>query len=69
MELGELSAPQTVHELERRSIAMYNDSHTLIIREFAISDLHFAIVYGLRTDLGGCKISKFSGGGCSQTPQ
>ena len=31
-------------------------------------DLHFATVYGLRTDLGGCKVSKFFGGGCSQTP-
>ena len=29
--------------------------------QFAVSDLHFATVYGLRTDLGGCKI--FGGGG------
>ena len=29
---------------------------------FAVSDLHFATVYGLRTDLGGCKIR---GGGCT----
>ena len=42
----------------------------LIIREFAVSDLHFTTVFGLRTDLGGCKIPKFSGvgvgggGGC-----
>ena len=57
-------------EIERRSIAMYNtdESHMLIIREFAVSDLHFATVYGLRTDLGGCKIPKFSGGGCPQIP-
>ena len=34
-------------------------SHTL---EFAVSDLHFATVHGLRTDLGGCKIPKFSEG-------
>ena len=34
---------------------MYN-TDTLIIHEFAVSDLHFAMVYGLRTDLGGCKI-------------
>ena len=44
------------------------ESHTLIICEFAVSDLHFATVYGLRTDLGGCQIPKFSGGGCPQTP-
>ena len=42
--------------------------HMLIICEFAVSDLLFATVYGLRTDLGGCKIPKFSGGGCPQTP-
>ena len=47
-------------EIERRSIAMCStelrESHTLIIREVAVSDLHFATVYGFRTDLGGCKI-------------
>ena len=37
------------------------ESLTLIIPEFAVSDLHFAMVYGLRTDLGGCKIPKFWG--------
>ena len=37
-------------------------AHTLIIREFAVSDLHFATVHGLRTDLAGCKIPKFFGG-------
>ena len=36
--------------------------------EFAVSDLHFATVYGLRTDLGGCKIPKFWGGGCPRPP-
>ena len=36
------------------------ESHTLIIREFAVSDLHFATVYGLRIDQEGCKIPKFS---------
>ena len=38
---------------------------------FAVSDLHFATVYGLRTDLGGCKIrggGGGGGGGCPQTP-
>ena len=28
---------------------------TLFNVSFALSDLHFATVYGLRTDLGGCK--------------
>ena len=58
-------------EIERRSIAMYGtnyESHTLILREFAVSDLHFAAVHGLKTDLGGCKIPKFHGGGCPQPP-
>ena len=41
------------------SITPNYESHTL---EFAVSDLHFATVHGLRTDLGGCKIPKFSGG-------
>ena len=36
------------------SIALHNESHTLIIREFAVSDLHFAAVNGLGTDLRGC---------------
>ena len=53
-------------EIERRSIAMHNTelrvSYAHYTREFAVSDLHFATVYGLRTDLGGCKIPKFSGG-------
>ena len=53
-------------EIERRSSAVTPnyESRMLIICEFAVSDLHFATVYmyGLRTDLGGCKISKFSGG-------
>ena len=44
-------------------ITLNYESHTLIVREFAVSDLHFATVYGLRTDLGG-----FLGGGCLQTP-
>ena len=38
---------------------------------FAVSDLHFAMVYGLRTNLGGCKIrggGGGGGGGCPQTP-
>ena len=43
------------------------ESRTLIIREFAVSDLHFATVYGLRTDQGDCKIPKFSEGGYPQT--
>ena len=34
--------------------------------QFAVSDLHFATVYGLRTDLGGCKI--FRGGGRGDAP-
>ena len=55
-------------EIERRSITPNYESHTLIIREFAVSDLHFATVYGLRTNLGGCKIPKFSRGGCPQIP-
>ena len=57
-------------EIEQRSIAMYNTElrvlyahHTRVCR-----DLHFATVYGLRTDLGGCKISKFFGGEMPQTP-
>ena len=48
-------------EIERRSIALYNTGlRSSLIRSsyasFAVSDLHFATVYGLRTDLGGCKI-------------
>ena len=38
------------------------------MREFAVSDLYFATVYGLRAELGGCKIPKFFWGGCPQTP-
>ena len=49
-------------EIERRSIAMYIHRITSLIRESSLQ-------YDLRTDLGGCKIPKFSGGGCPQTPQ
>ena len=49
-------------------IALNYESDMLIVREFAISDLHFTTVYGHRTDLGGCKIPKFSGGGCPRPP-
>ena len=34
-------------------IAPNYESDMLTVHKFAISDLHFAIVYGLRTDLGG----------------
>ena len=46
-------------EIERRSIAMYNT-------ELGVSYAHHTrvrpAVYGLRTDMGGCKVPKFSGG-------
>ena len=48
-------------EIEQRSIAIYNtELRSSIIRSsyasFAVSDLHFPTVYGLRTNLGGFKI-------------
>ena len=48
-------------EIERHSIAIYNtELRSSLIRSsyasFAVSDLHFATVYGLRTVLGGCKV-------------
>ena len=48
-------------EIEWRSIAMYLHRITSLIGESSLR-------YGLRTDLAGCKIPKFSGGGCPQTP-
>ena len=57
-------------EIERRSIAIYNtELRSSLIRSsyasFAVSDLHFATVYGLKTDLEGCKIRA---GGCYKLP-
>ena len=36
-------------------IAPNYKSEMLIVHEFAVSDLHFATVYGLRTNLGGSR--------------
>ena len=47
-------------------IAPNYESRTLIIHvcELAVSDLHFATVYGLRTDLGSQVGSQVASGGC-----
>ena len=55
-------------EIERRSIAMYKTELRVSYAHHTVSDLHFATVYGLKTDLGGCKIPKFSGGGGGMPP-
>ena len=48
-------------DIEQRSIAMYIHRITSLIRESSLR-------YDLRTDLGGCKIPKFSGGGGRRMP-
>ena len=48
-------------EIERHSIAMYIDRITNLIRESWLR-------YDLRTDLGGCKIPKFSGEDAPRSP-